>query len=352
MKFDFSSQFLRILPPDTNFGEAWESLCFGLLSAERSTSDLLRFGPPDRGVDILHRSSGEAFQCKAAEAGASGSIPAQASVESLLTAISHIQGIGWRKYSFATNAHYTGAAYESIRNSAHEAGLDEKKALGFLGPEYWDELCDKHYERVKNRMDYRVSVDERQVVDALRQARYFDHHVSAFREKIQHGKYRIVVTNNRTPVELEFPFSPELTVENCLDVAKEILGISLEWTSFADLNTSAGPSVSLTIDGHSQGFTQKLSEIGLKSGDKIQLWIKILWQDGTKDDATPSTDNRYSLLLRYSNRTPPVLSDTIERGPRDRAKETIARKEDLIQGMIWSSVAGLKAARRAAFDEI
>jgi hypothetical protein len=258
-------------------------------------------------------------------------------------AIGHRNGLGWRKYSFATNAHYTGAAYESIRKSAQERSLDDKTDLGFLGPEYWDELCDKHYERVKNRMDYRVSVDEKQVVDALRQARYFDRHVGVFTEKIQKAKYRIVVTNNRTPVELEFPFSPDLTVENCLDVAKEVLGISLEWTSFSDLDTSAGPSVSLTINGRAQGFSQKLSDIGLKPGDKVQLWIKILWQDGAKEDATPSTDKLYLALRRYSWGDLPRSIEEMERAPRDRTKETVARKEDLIQAMIWSSVAQLKA---------
>jgi hypothetical protein len=127
-------------------------------------------------------------------------------------------------------------------------------------------------------------------------------------------------------------------------VAKEILGISLEWTSFADLDTSAGPSVSLTIDGYSKGFSHKLSDIGLQSGDKIQLWIKILWRDGTKEDATPSTDKLY-LALRYrSCYDLSTSSGRSGRPPRDRAQETVARKEDLIQAMIWSSAAGLKAA--------
>ena len=342
MKFDFSSQFLRILPPDTNFGEAWESLCFALLSAERGVANLIRLGPPDRGVDILDRNSTEAFQCKASEAGASGSLSAQSSVDSLVMAFGHRDGMGWQKYSFATNANYTGPAYESICKSAREVGLDSKTDLGFFGPEHWDELCDKHYERVKNRMDYRISVDEKQVLEAFRQARYYDRNVNAFAEKIRQAKYRVVVTNNRTPVELEIPFSPDLTVENCLDVAKEKLGISLEWTSFADLNTSAGPSVSLTINGYAQGFSKALSEIDLKPGDTLQLWIKILWQDGTKEDATPSTDKLYLALERYScyDRSAPV--ERIERIPKDRTKETIARKEDLIQAMIWSSVAQMK----------
>lgn len=318
-------------------------LMFSLLSAERGVADLIGLGPPDRGVDILHRHSAEAFQCKASEGGASKSLSAESSLDSLSMAIGHRNGIGWQKYSFATNARYTGAAYSSVRTSAQDLGLDDKTELGFLGPEYWDELCDKHYERVKNRMDYRISVDEKQIVEAFRQARFLDRYVSAYTEKIQQAKYSIVVANNRTPVELEFPFSPDLTVENCLDVAKEIMGISSEWTSFADLDTSAGPSVSLTVNGYAQGFSKKLLEIGLKRGDKLQLWIKLIWQDGAKEDSTPSTDNRYMALRTFSYRHLRRSIERTERTPRDRATETVGRKEDLIQAMIWSSVARLNA---------
>jgi FMN phosphatase YigB (HAD superfamily) len=28
MRYSFSAEFMRVLPPDTTFGSAWESLCF------------------------------------------------------------------------------------------------------------------------------------------------------------------------------------------------------------------------------------------------------------------------------------------------------------------------------------
>jgi hypothetical protein len=358
VRFDFSAQFLKVRLPDKSFGEAWEGLCYALLACQLGTSDLMRLGPPDRGIDILHRSSGDAFQCKALEAGAAGNLPHPSSIESLANALKHRDGIRWNRYVFATNANYTGSGYESICKFARAAGLDDKMHLGFLGPAHWEDLCTKHYDHIRDRMDYRVSVEEKEVLEALRKERYFPQYITAYQQKIQQAGYRIVVTNNRTPVELEFPFSPDLTVENCLDVAKNLLGISLEWTSFADLNSSAGPSVSLTIDGYAQTFSQKLSDIGLKSGDKIQLWIKIVWREGIKEDATPSTSSVYDAVrceLRfhradYALRLPADWADLLRDSTlgmhRNVGESTVARKEALIQGMIWSSLERLEASRQ------
>jgi len=118
MKYDFSAQFLRILPPDTNFGEAWESLCFDLLCAKLSDYGLMRLAPPDRGVDILSRRLQQAYQCKSDERGAFGSLSADGSIDSLNTACKHRKHLGWDSYSFCTNANYTGAALTEDCHSA------------------------------------------------------------------------------------------------------------------------------------------------------------------------------------------------------------------------------------------
>ena len=51
MKHDFSAQFMRVLPPDTSFADAWESLCYVLPDAEHGDQSLIRLRPPDKGVD-------------------------------------------------------------------------------------------------------------------------------------------------------------------------------------------------------------------------------------------------------------------------------------------------------------
>ena len=114
MRHDFSAHFLRILPPDTNFGDAWESLCETLLCGEYGATSIIRLRPPDCGVDILHRVEGTAFQCKSSERGAFGTINAIESVKSLDTACKHRSDIEWLEYCFATNANYTGAGYKKI----------------------------------------------------------------------------------------------------------------------------------------------------------------------------------------------------------------------------------------------
>jgi len=328
MKHDFSVHFLRVLPPDTNFGEAWESLCFALLQAETRDSGLTRLAPPDRGIDILHLSSHRATQCKSHEQGAGGSLPAEESVKSLRTAWAHRGQLGWTTYCLATNAHYTGNGFEKIVEAATALGL-RREYLEHRGPEYWDELCVKHSARVRDRFYYRITADEQQVLDAFRAAGYYDQHVAEFREKICRAGFRLIITNNRTPVEISIPFSPELTVENCLDVAKTMLGVSLNWTNFGDLNTSARPSISITIGRKAQPFSKKIAELPISAGDSLELWITIVWEECQRRNA----ETIHSLRMLTSQDEDRAEVPHIR---LSRAETTIARKEAIIEDMLWT----------------
>lgn len=339
MKHDFSAQFLRVLPPDTNFGEAWESLCYDLLSVDPKDGGLLRLAPPDRGVDILSRRLRNAYQCKSDERGAFGSLPAKASIDSLSTACGFKQELGWNTYWLCTNANYTGAAVSEITKAAGTFGLSAAD-LEFRGPQYWDELCSRHFDKVATRFDYRITATEQQVLDALKASRYFDRYVSEFEEKIKQARFSITIKNNRTPVEVVIPFSPELTVENCLDAAKQMLGLSLDWTNFTDLGTSAGPSLSLTVDRVAQGFSKKISELPLKPGDKLELWVKIIWKDETEEQAPDEkTVNRRMCLDMLLSR-PEVPRHTVSEV--DRRRLTVERTEELLQNMIWTGARKLR----------
>src|SRR5947208_2857223 len=74
MRHSFSAEFLKILPPATNFGEAWENLCLCLLQAETGDTKIMRLGPPDRGIDIYRKRARAAYQCKSSERGTFGTI--------------------------------------------------------------------------------------------------------------------------------------------------------------------------------------------------------------------------------------------------------------------------------------
>lgn len=336
MRHDFSAHFLRVVPPETSFGQAWESLCFDLLYAEYADPSLLPLNPPDRGIDILHRSEQTAYQCKSTEDGAFGSIPANESIRSLHTACTIRSTFNWTTYRFATNADYTGSAIEKILSQATALGLSDSQ-IEFRGPKYWDELCTRHYDHVKHRFDYRASISEKQVIEAFRSANYFEKYINRFAEHISNSKFSIIIMNNRTPLEIEVPFSPELSVENCLDMTQELLGISLKWTNFADLGTSAGPSLSLTVDRVSQGFSQKIKDLPIKGDGDLQLWIKIVWKDEGDHQGRDST-KVYNMLSLYTPRELARDQLTYEQ----RRQETIHRTEDLIQAMIWKSARRLK----------
>lgn len=224
MKYIFGAQFLKVVPPDTSFGDAWESLCLDLLRADDPSGDFMHLGPPDRGVDILHRDENRAYQCKADERGALGTITAAASLSSLRTAVGNMDELGWGEYLFATNANYSGNGTAEVLKLGSELGLS-KKSIKFRGPEFWSELCEKHLQRVQSRLDYRLLVSEAEVIEAFRKARYYEDKVQEYQKLIQARGYIIELANNRTPLRLQIPFSPDLTIEHCLDVARELLGL-------------------------------------------------------------------------------------------------------------------------------
>lgn len=339
MKYDFSAQFLRVNPPDTSFGDSWESLCFALLDAEFDDPSLIRLRPPDKGVDILHRNAQKAYQCKSNEQGAFGSLSSTESIKSLNTAFSQKEILSWDTYVFATNANYTGSAFTSILEAAKELGLDEKK-IEILGPEYWDKLCIRHEGLIANRFDYRIPIQKERVSQAFENQRYYPQYVSQYTTEVNNANLVMRVSNNRTPAILEIPFSPDLTVENLVDVVKDLLGVSLEWTNYQDLGTSAGPSISLTLDKKKQTFDKKIGELNLGQENELELWITIVWRDEEKKDATESTKYMKLYHLEYLKDFNAISRESISYG--ERKEKTISRSEEIIENMLWNGVRQLK----------
>lgn len=274
MRHDFSAHFLRVEPPDTSFSEAWESLCFSLLRCERGSGDIMRLKPPDKGIDIWDRTQEYAYQCKSCDQGALGSIGGDESTKSLETANAHRDTFSWKKYFLATNADYTGSAFEKLLEKAVEVGL-EKNNIAHLGPTYWDELCTRHWGEVSHFFRYRISIGKERVVQAFKDARYYPQYVEEYSGKVLESDLTVVLTNNRTPLEVRMPFSSHLTVEHLLEVGQAMLGLSLEKSTYHDLDAQARPSLSVVYKGSKQGFEQTLGGLGVKPDDKIELWTRL-----------------------------------------------------------------------------
>ncbi len=331
MRYSFSAEFLKVTPPDTKFGDAWESLCYVLLAAEHGGRGLMRLRAPDGGIDILRRPTKTAFQCKSDERGALGSVSADESIKSLRSAIGSRAILEWDLYTYATNAPYTGSAVKSILAEVSSLGLSNEK-IDFLGPEHWDALCQKHSSAVADRFDYRVTVTEAQVIEAFRKARYYDEYVKRFAESISRRPLVLKIKNNWTPVELEVPFSADLTVESCVDAVQELLGVSLKWTNFADLGTSTGPSISLTVDRKGQSFNQTIGAVqSAAQGKELVFWITLVWKDETSKDGASGEDLSARLHLEYFR----IPRETV--GESKRRELTLRRAEEMVQGMIWRS---------------
>lgn len=327
MKYIFTSQFLKIRPPETSFGDAWEAFCEDLLSLEFGSDECLRLKAPDRGVDILMRATKKAVQCKSDERGAFGTISPSPSLESLSTAYTHRKGLEWDDYCFATNANYSGNGVEQILIKADELKISRKSII-FHGPKYWSGLCEKHFENVSERLDYRLKHTEEEVIEAFKKARYFENNVKEYEELIKNDAYDIEVGNNRTPLRLQIPFSPSLTIEHCIDVAMQLLNLNMDSVEYPDLGTSARPSYSITIDKAPQSFSKKLSEYSEDELSKLQLWIKIIWKDEEQED------NREISRLEYRKDT--VSTEVV--GQKNRGQETITRFESSLQDSIWGEI--------------
>lgn len=327
MKYIFTSQFLKIRPPETSFGDAWESFCEDLLSLEFGREECLRLKAPDRGVDILMRATKKAVQCKSDERGAFGTISPSPSLESLSTANTHRKDLGWNDYCFATNADYSGNGLEQILMKADALKIS-RKSIMFHGPKYWSDLCEKHFENVSERLDYRLKHTEEEVIDAFKKARYFEDKVKEYEELIKNDAYDIEIRNNRTPLRLQIPFSPSLTIKHCIDVAMQLLNLNMNAVEYPDLGTSARPSYSITIDRAPQGFSKKLSDYSEDELSKLQLWIKIIWNDEEQED-TRTVSRLECMKYTLSTR---VVSQ------KNKGRETISRFETTLQDSIWGAI--------------
>lgn len=325
MKYNFSAQFLKVISPNTSFGDAWDSFCLSLLQQEDGHQHYLSLKAPDRGIDILKRIDNTAIQCKSDERGALGTISPANSIESLNTAVQHKDSIGWVKYSFASNANYSGDGIEKIFAAATAHGL-KKEDIEFLGPEYWSSLCEKHLEAVKHFLDYRLTYTEAEVEEAFRKARYYDEYVRKYIGLIKEDCLTIDVANNKTPIVLSIPFSRELTVEQCLDVAKTLLGLSLDAEHYSDIGTSARPSLSLTLDQIAQPFKKKLGEFSEDELQRLKLWVKTVYS--FDEDSSGSGTAMYEMMYK-----------TIPRVSRNEARnQTIERFDRSVEDKMWSSV--------------
>jgi len=338
MRFSFSAEYLKVKPPSSNFGEAWENLCFVLLQAEHGGQSLQRLAPPDRGIDILCRSIGTAYQCKSNEHGAFGTINAGSCIESLNRAMTVQTTFQWKTLNYCLNAPFTGDGLHKILTHATSLGLPSD-CIETLGPDYWNDLCEKHSSSIEELFDYRVFVSESQVRDALKKARYYDSFIEQAMQSILSDPLSLTVTNNRCPAALVLPFSGELTVEHLIDVAMSIYGVTLDRANFPDLRTSCGPSISLTTDRRPHPFKTKIRDLTPEQRASLQLWIKLVWRDKLADDKGYDGEERMMYLM-----TDTILRRELSGIPAsDRGELTLKRTELIFQASIWQSLTKLRS---------
>lgn len=334
MRYNFSANFLKIIQPDTNFGQAWETICDTLLRAEYKDNSQIRIKAPDKGIDIYRQSDKIAYQCKSSELAIHGNIDAIECINSIKSALAVRQEISWYKYFIATNANFTGTAFQRLQEFLNTEKIE---CVEQLGPAYWSDLAEKHIDKITQYLDYRLVVTEQEVLEAFKKARYYDSYIQKYRDEISTEKYIVEVSNNRTPIKLKIPFSPNLTIENLLDVVKSILGIKMDRNNYYDTKTSALPSISLTFEQVKQSFSKKVGEVVNDKEPYFEFWITIVWKDETQDESKEDKDKYIYYEKMYDFKT--ITKERLSYEQRKRI--TLDRTEKLLQNLMWENVVKL-----------
>ena len=211
-----------------------------------------------------------------------------------------------------------------------------------LGPEYWNGLCEKHSSSIERFFDYRVFVTEDQVRESLKKARYYDRFVEQAMDSIAREPLSVTLSTNRCPATLVIPFSGDLTVEQLVDTAMSLYGLSLDWANFPDLETSCGPSVSLTTDRKAHPFNTKIRDLSADQQANLQLWIKLVWKDAMAESQKGyDGEQRMMFLMRDT-----VISREMHGIPAtDRGALTLKRTELIVQASIWQALNQLRATQ-------
>lgn len=347
MRYDFSHHFIRIVPPDTAFSQAWESLCAILLQAELGSGGLIRFSPPDYGIDILHRPMKRAYQCKSTAEGAGGTIDGKEAMSSLETASKHQNALGWALYAFATNAYFSGVGTERILLRAKELSL-HPTVIEFLGPDYWDQLCCKHSELIEDRFEYKISAAEKKFLEALKRIGLHPK-LEGLVALLENSELKVTLTNNLTQLEIELPLDPDLPVGRYIDLISTLLKFSSEWINFRDAQGSMLPKMSLRLNGREVPLGATLGGLGYVVGDQVELHVEAMTR---KDQALRGLTER-ELCQRLGiadgviDRISVTAMSSTDAGPLER------RATAILQAMLWMGVRFmLEAVGRKAESDV
>jgi hypothetical protein len=215
MQYELSATFAKIDPLSLDFQEVWKKLCHDFLMAVFPTNSIVRFNSDEYGIDLLDQTSGTAYCCLAVDEPSSDTLSVENTISNLERAVKHRDKLGWKRYNISTNTEYSDEGMNFINNQMRKIRITSAE-VGFLGPGTWNRLCSEYPRIVMDWFDYRVIVSKDAVKKAFEDARYYPKYVTKYAAQIAETDFNVILTNNRTPLELVLPFSPQLTVKHLL----------------------------------------------------------------------------------------------------------------------------------------
>ena len=369
MQFEFSATFAKVGSSDYDFHDIWTRLCHDLLAAVFPSNSILRLDVDEYGFDLFDQKTGTAYCCHSVDDPNSKTLSIDGAIASIERAAGQRNSLGWNKYNIATNTVYSDERMGELTDRIQKLQIAPED-VGFLGPGTWSRLCTEYPRVVEDWFEYRVQISKDTVKKAFEEARYYPKYVTRYATQIDKADFYVVLTNNRTPVQLFMPFAPQLTVKHLLDVGKVLLDLSLDKTYFRDLSTSARLSLSVMIDGIAQNFSTLLADIPVPSGGEMKIWIKIIWKKELSDDTEPEDGlpHRQAMLFaRYTafdlftndlslDETKSAILDRtlhVPRTPTQTAnpeEQTLKRKLSVVSACIWQKAKGLLPKERMVLN--
>ncbi|MCC3261746.1 hypothetical protein [Paenibacillus polymyxa] len=277
-----------VVPEEQDFSDAWESFCFKILSLEKSKNNLHRRNPPEQGVDLYDTTDKIAYQCKSVESGKSGDFNVTQAVNSLKSALAIKDELGWNTYILCSNVNVSGSAENKLKEIFPDIIIKSQNN--------WESMCEKYSDKVERNFNRLVKIPSERVVASIKEEIY-DSYSADLINKIEKESYDIFLFTNRYDTIYKVPVSPDFSIGQLLNILRIFFKLP-ESKQISSEGISVSLNHSIMFNKKKQPLSKSLKEVGIKDGEVVTYWTKIIW----KDNFELRTDVMYNMTFEMTQK--------------------------------------------------
>lgn len=272
------STHYRLHPPflyvaeEQDFSKAWEHFCCKLLNIRNMTTEIYVRNPPEQGVDIYYPTKKISYQCKSVESGKSGDFNVTKALESIEAAKRIKNELGWEKYVLCTNVAISGSAEANLKKALPDIEIHSNS--------YWVQLCENNQLEVERNFRRLIDVPRPKVFDAI-ENRFLERYSEQLKTRIEKSAFDVFLYSNRHDTTYRVPISDEFTCKDLLGIFREFFKLP-ESANISSEGINVSLSHAVVFNGAMVPLSKTVTEAGIRHGDVITYWTKIVWQDAEK----------------------------------------------------------------------